>query len=174
MKAPILVGAAALLSGAGWLAWPAAPDALAPTPVQTLAPAATAGAQAAPAPGMQWMANVPQATPDTPAWVSMAEARRDGDPRTPPLQAAPPDASGPTPAQLADPDAYRAFEKGRDARMLAAYAAAVEAEVPRLRADVARARASGISPAEIAKVEAKIARLENLRRAIVEKGTVSE
>lgn len=174
MKAPILASAAALLFGAAWLAWPGAPDAVPPAPVARQTPAPAPAAQQETTPGMQWMANVPQATPDTPAWVSMAEARRDGDPRTPPLQAAPPDASGPTPAQLADPDAYREFEKGRDARMLAAYAAAVEAEVPRLRADVARARASGISAAEIAKVEAKIARLENLRRGIVEKGAVSE
>lgn len=174
MKAPIWMAAAALLIGAGWLAWPGPPDAAAPPPAPDRSPLSAAGAQPAPAAGMQWMAAVPQAAPDTPAWVSMAEARRDGDPRAPPLQVAPRQDSGPTPAQLADPNAYREFEQGRDARMLAAYAAAVEAEVPRLRADVARARASGISPAEIAKVEAKIARLENLRRGIVEKGTVSE
>jgi len=174
MKAAILAVVAAAVVGAGWLAWPDPPQVVASAPAPHPAPAPATGKQPAPAAGMQWMAAVPQAAADTPAWVSMAEARRDGDPRAPPLLAAPRHDSGPTPAQLADPNAYREFEKGRDARMLAAYAAAVEDEVPRLRADVARARASGIAPEEIAKVEAKIARLENLRRGIVEKGTVSE
>ena len=143
------------------------------------APAIAVPARASPAPaqpaaaaGRQWM----DALPDTarPAWQSMADARLHGDERTPPLQSQVTPEPGPTPAQLADPAAYRNFEQGRDAKVMRAYAAAVESEVPRLRADVERARAAGIAPQEIAKVEAKIARLEKLRKSITETGTVSD
>lgn len=145
-----------------------------PPPPAVAQPARAAASQAQPtaAPGRQWMA----ALPDTarPAWESMAEARVRGDERAPPLQAPAISEPGPTPAQLADPAAYRNFEQGRDAKVMRAYAAAVESEVPRLRADVERARAAGIAPQEIAKVEAKIARLERLRKSIIETGTVTD
>jgi hypothetical protein len=122
------------------------------------------------APGIQWMATVPDTS--TPAWESMAQARVRGDDRAPPLQAPAAHELAPTPAQLADPAAYRAFEAGRTAQLMTAYAAAVDAELPRLRADVERARLAGIAPQDIAKVEAKIARLEKLRKSISETGTV--
>lgn len=160
-----------ILFAACWLADPGS----APPPPPALAVparAASEAAQPAAPTGRQWMA----ALPDTarPAWESMAQARVRGDERMPPLQAPAIAEPGPTPAQLADPAAYRRFEQGRDAKVLRAYAAAVESEVPRLRADVERARAAGIAPQEIAKVEAKIARLEKLRKSITETGTVGD
>lgn len=172
MKGAVVVAATAL-AGALWLAWPAepvAPPVSAPAP----RPAIGVGPGAVPAQGMPWMSALPDPGPLPPAWHSMAHARLHGDPRMPPLHVPVRDDTGPSPAQLADPDAYRAFEQGRDARLLNAYAAAVDVELPRLRADVARARASGIAPDQIAKVEAKIARLEKLRLGIVEKGAVAE
>lgn len=144
------------------------------------ATAVTASGHRAPAPslpapaasGRQWMDALPD--PSTPAWQSMADARLHGDERAPPLRAPAAREPGPTAAQLADPAAYSKFEQDRDAQVMKAYAAAVESEVPRLRADVERARAAGIAPQEIAKVEAKIARLEKLRKSIIETGTVTD
>jgi len=127
---------------------------------------------AAATPGKQWMGDLPDMARQ--AWQSMAEARVRGDERAPPLQAPAARETGPTPAQLADPAAYRDFEQGRNAEVMRSYAAAVASEVPRLRADVERARAAGIAPQEIAKVEAKIARLEKLRKSIIETGTVTD
>ena len=97
-----------------------------------------------------------------------------GNDRAPPLQEDTFRRTAPTAAQLADPAAYRAFEKNQHARVLAAFAAAAETELPKLKADVERARLAGIPPEQIAKVEKKIQRLEATRRAIAETGTVPE
>jgi hypothetical protein len=96
----------------------------------------------------------------------MADARLHGDPRTPPLARTAAAGAGPSAAQLADPQAYRAYQAGQDARVMAAFASAAQLEVPRLQADVERARTSGIPEAQIARVEEKIRRLEQLRREI--------
>ncbi|SHH63245.1 hypothetical protein [Massilia sp. CF038] len=127
-----------------------------------------------PAAGRQWMDAVGAARPATPAWESLADARQHGDARMPPLAAPAPRDAGPSPAQLADPAAYQRYEQDQNARVMANYAAAVDAEVPRLRADVERARAMGIPAAEIAKVEAKIFRLEKLKKSIAETGGVND
>ncbi|UUZ50993.1 hypothetical protein LP420_16085 [Massilia sp. B-10] len=70
----------------------------------------------------------------------MAAAREHGDDRAPPLAPAAPRETAPSPAQLADPAAYAGFEQGRQAKLMASYAAAVDSELPRLRSDVERAR----------------------------------
>ncbi|MDM5182090.1 hypothetical protein PO883_33500, partial [Massilia sp. DJPM01] len=115
--------------------------------------------------GAEWLGELARSAP-VPAWDSMADARRHGDARMPPLAPSTRAGSGPSAALLADPQAYRAYEARQDARVLAAFASAAELEVPRLQADVERARAAGIPAAQIARVEAKIRRLEQLRREI--------
>lgn len=168
---------AALLALAAWFAWPrqeAVPPSTTRTPmaVPERAPAATG-------PQRQWLATLaaaperPSAAPGpaAPAWISMAEARSQGDPRTPPLQRAPAQ-PGPTAGQLADPQAYRRFEQDQHARVLGAFAAAVQDEAPRLRADIERGRAAGVDAAALARAEAKLERLERLRRGIEEQGRV--
>lgn len=168
----VLAGLAATAIAACWLAWPAppsAPVAAAPVPQGRPAPAQAAAVQA----GRAWLSDLP-ATPETPAWRSMAEARDHGDPRSPPLQQERELRAAPTPAQLADPAAYRQFEQSRHAQVLSAFAAAAQSELPRLKADVERARLAGIPAADIAKVERKIERLERVRRGIVDTGTVPD
>jgi len=169
-------GAAALcilaLCGA-WFAWPRAEPQRAPGATQTVAAAPIAAHATASESSMPWLAPVAASRQgESPAWVSMAEARLHGDERAPPLHVQLAPAPGPTAAQLADPAAYRTYEKDQHARTLAAFAAAAETEVKSLRADVERARLAGIAPGEIAKVEKKIRRLEKLRRGIVEHGEV--
>lgn len=173
MKTQFAALALVLLVGAVWMGRPDTsvrpmPLAAPPPPPRAIRPVETPRAA-------QWLAAVPGghgAGAAVPASASMALARVQGDSRTPPLHIAAVAEPGPSAAQLADPDAYRAYEQGQHARTLAAFAAAAQAELPVLRADVERARASGIAPADIAKVEEKIRRLERMRRAILEQGGV--
>jgi hypothetical protein len=178
MRVVLIAACLAMALAAVWSLWPEARQ----RPAASLdarraaadSPAYARGGKASPARGLQWMASVPASPPVdvTPAWSSLAQAREHGDDRAPPLQVPSGAVLGPTPAQLADPAAYRGYEQGQQARTLAAFASAADEEIPRLRADVERARAAGIAPGEIAKVEAKIARLERLRNGIKEDGGV--
>lgn len=174
MKGGALLAALVVAAAASLLARP--PSRLPSAPA--LAAAATAPAPASlharaaskvQAAGPGWFGDLPQAAV-VPAADSMADARLHGDARTPPLVRTAAPAAGPNAAQLADPQAYRAYQAGQDARVMAAFASAAQREVPRLQADVERARASGIPADQIAKVEEKIRRLEQLRRDVAEPG----
>lgn len=175
MKGGALLAALVVAAAASLLARPPVPEPAAATlPEEAAAapPAAVQSARTVQAAAPGWFDEVPRAAPVAAA-DSMADARLHGDARTPPL--APPAAAsaGPSPAQLADPKAYRAYEARQDARVMAAFASAAQLEVPRLQADVERARASGIPAAQIARVEAKIRRLEQLRREIADPGATA-
>lgn len=170
---------AALLVLLAWTLWQGEDGLLMPggtlagLPSSAPAPAQQAVAQGARA--SSWpalpgeLAAAPTEKP-APGWASLAEGRVHGDSRSPPLQRQGIAVTGPTPAQLADPAAYRSYEQGQHARTLAAFAAAAQTQAALLRADVAQARASGIAPEEIRKVERKIERLDEQRRAIAEQG----
>lgn len=169
MKGPLALGLAVAAAAIAVL-WPPLPP-LENVPRPASSVPAPAAARATQSQGTEWMSALPETGP-VPAWQSMAAARERGDERAPPLAPAAPRETAPSAAQLADPAAYAALEQGRQAKLMASYAAAVDSELPRLRADVDRARTAGIAPEEIAKVEAKITRLEALRRAIAERGTI--
>ncbi len=176
MKAAALIGGAALLMLLAWVVWldgdvpTMAVHVPATTPSSASPKAALPGVDQ---PGSQWMSALPGAAPESaPGWASLAEGRELGESRTPPLHRPSPHPVGASPAQLADPAAYRAYERGEHARTLAAFAAAAQTQAALLRADVAQARAIGIDPAEILKVEQKIQRLDAIRRGIEEQGKV--
>lgn len=101
-----------------------------------------------------------------PAAYSMALARQNGDARTPPLQrdAPAPQASA---AELADPRAYQAFESRQNMKLYAGFVQAAEADIPGLRRDIERGREAGIAPAQIAKVEEKLRRIEAMRAQLL-------
>jgi hypothetical protein len=170
MKHWVLGVAVSLLALVAWLAWPGHVDAVLPVaakaPPAAAAPASVPAAKASPAAGSE-LERVPLAPVDSsaPAWLSMAEARENGDPRTPPIERATAPAVHADAAQMADPKAYAAFERGQNERLLASFVAAAQQEVPRLRADLERGRAAGIDAAELAKVEEKIRRIEQQREA---------
>lgn len=177
LAALVIAAAASLLARPPVPAPPAAalPPEAAAAPPAAVPPGADRPARTVQAAGPGWFDEVPPAASAGPVTAadSMADARLHGDARTPPL--APPVAAsaGPSPAQLADPHAYRAYEARQDARVMTAFASAAQLEVPRLQADVERARASGIPAAQIARVEAKIRRLEQLRREIADPGAAA-
>lgn len=142
-------------------------------------PAATASAEQ----GRQWLGALPEAgeqqqaelprvplppvDSSAPAWISMAEARENGDARTPPIQRDAEARSAPTAAELADPRAYQQYENNQHARLLGNFVAAAATELPKLQADLERGRAAGIPQEQLAKVEEKIARIQRLSDGIV-------
>lgn len=175
LLAALVVAAAASLLARPPARSPSAPAAAVPA-IATApdpAPLHAGAASAVQAAGPGWFGQLPSAAV-VPASDSMADARLHGDARTPPLvRPVSVPAAGPNAAQLADPQAYRAYQAGQDARVMAAFASAAQLEVPRLQADVERARASGIPADQIAKVEEKIRRLEQLRRDVANPGARS-
>ena len=106
-------------------------------------------------------ATAAEATPPPAHW-SMADARERGDERAPPLQRAP----GPQPVsawELSDHDAYARREADLRARARADYVRATDAYLPELADGIARGRAAGVPPEAVAKMEAKLKRLQALR-----------
>ena len=177
MKPAVIAGAVCLLVAGFWLAWRG--DAASPPPRadagQGAAPAgdgAARGAQwppATPEPAARELKFVPLTPVDSSAsaWMSMAAARENGDPRTPPIERDAEPRSAPTPAQLADPQAYQQYGEAQHTRLLGAYVAAAATELPRLQADLERGRQAGVPAGQLAKVEEKIARIQRQSDEIV-------
>lgn len=113
--------------------------------------AASSAASAASAPGT-----------DTPAAWSLADARVAGDDRAPPIQRSPTDAS--TPAwQLDDHPAYARREQDRHQAVQRAFVEAADQELPLLDQQIARGRAMGLSPEQLAKGEEKRRRIAQMQ-----------
>lgn len=90
---------------------------------------------------------------------SLADARWHGDARTPPIERSVDNSVAPTPAELADPKAYAAYEARHNLRVYAAFVQAAQQAIPKLQADIERGRQAGIAPEKIAKVEEKVRRI---------------
>lgn len=111
---------------------------------------------------------LPESTVD--AGESMKQALEHGDPAAPPVVRS---ASGEkaTAAELADPKAYQAYEARQNQRLYNQYVKAANDEIPRLQADIARARAAGLPPEQIAEGEEKLRRIQAMRDQLqAEKG----
>ncbi len=165
---------------AAWQFWPQTEDAQAGQ--QTVAAPKPAPATGAPgfAHAATWPPPFPEQTeerkyvpllptgPELSAAQSLV-ANRDSDPRTPPIARSQVSRETPSAADLADPKAYQQYEARQNAHLYAAYVQAADEEIPRLREAIARARAMGMAPAEIAKGEEKLRRIaamqEQLRNA---------
>lgn len=165
MKWMLLAGAGAAIA---WLTWPAPEAAHGSTPLATQ-PAAT---EPAPAPGgagaMSFFSPLASTASALPAAVSMRETRLHGDPEAPPIARDPMTREQPSALELADPKAYQAYEARQTQRVYAAYVRAVDEELPRLMNDIARGRAMGIAPEEIAKAEEKARQLEKMRASLAQ------
>lgn len=121
-----------------------------------------------------WFAAQPESHIDQsmPAAQSMAETRMHGDPRSPPTLREREPEPMPTSAELNDPQAYLAFEQRQSAQLISAYSQAAQAEIPRLQADIVRARAMGIAEEKIARIEAKVRGLEAMRDKLIKDSPV--
>ncbi len=167
----VLLAAAALAGLGGMLRpdaapMPSRPDAApmvaapsSPTPVAESLPAATAAVASSAA---AVASPVAAAETPTPAHWSMADARESGDERTPPLQRAP-TLPIPNAWELSDHAAYTRREADLRARARADYVRAADTHLPELAEGIARGRAAGVPPEAIAKMQAKLQRLQALR-----------
>lgn len=129
----------------------------------------TAGTVASTPPGTDPpLPPMPVSTVD--AAESMSRANEHGDPSAPPIvRDAPREA--PTAAELADPSAYQRYEARQTQRLYSEYVKAADNEIPRLQADIARARAAGLPPEQIAEGEEKLRRIQAMRDQLkAEKG----
>lgn len=176
MRYAWMIVATAALGCAGWYAWPnaAEPESAVvkpPAQVHTSStpylslpanwpPAFPATTQA------QQRVALPPLAPPVAAALSMSEARVNGDSRTPPIQRDAAPTEQPTAAELADPAAYQQFEARQNMRLRAAFTQAAATEVPRLRDDLERGRAAGIPADQLAKVEEKVRRIEEMRERL--------
>ncbi|MEH6417080.1 hypothetical protein [Pseudomonas sp. CGJS7] len=100
--------------------------------------------------------------PPVPAWQTMAEARVHGDDRAPPIERPGPESQAPgaTAWELSDPTRYREYELRGQRRLREEYLMAAEQELPKWKALLARARATGAPAAAIQEAQEKIRRLE--------------
>jgi hypothetical protein len=96
------------------------------------------------------------------AATSMANAMKNGDPRAPIIihdtvqEAA-------TPEEIANPKLYAQYEARQNMRLYKGYVKAAEVEIPRLQADIAKAKAMGLKPEQIAEGEEKLRRIQQMR-----------
>lgn len=166
MKWPV-AGAALLIAGvAWWLIRPNAPVAGEPwqEPSATIDPSAHASAQIASASPSDFAQ--PSAAPippqPQPAWQTMAAAREHGDDRAPPIERPTPESQAPgaTAWDLSDPARYREYELRGQRRLREDYLMAAEQELPKWKALLAQAIASGAPPAAINEARDKIRHLE--------------
>lgn len=174
-----LAAGLALAAGAAWWQYPAgaaAPAASAPTG-QPAAPAQASWPPKRPdVPLAATAANRPDSPllpvdQSAPAVVSMTDARERGDDRTPPIVTSNGDWREPaSPAELTDPARYQQYEERQQRRLYSAYVQAADKALPKLDADIARARAEGaIGADQIAMVEEKRRRIAAMQSELAGK-----
>lgn len=163
MRWVILAAASAALA---WMYWPAPDAPLARVRADAQRAASSTASETNTANAMPFFGAVPSAAPVRSVAASMAATRLHGDPEAPPIARDPMARELPSPVELAGPKAYQAYEARQTQRVYAAYVRAVDDELPRLKNDIARGRAMGIAPEEIAKAEEKARQLEKMRASL--------
>jgi len=102
-------------------------------------------------------------TPSPQAVAALRESMRNGDTRTPPLAPSTDLRQPPSAAELADPALYQQYEQRQQQQVYASFAQAADQRIPELEALIAKGRAEGISEAQLAEGEAKLAKLREQR-----------
>lgn len=106
---------------------------------------------------------LPMPTTQVDAAKSMADAMKNGDSRMPPLDPTPKPEDKATAAEIADPKLYAEYEARQNMRLYKGFVKAAETEIPRLQQDIAKAKATGLSPEQIAEGEEKLRRIQQMR-----------
>jgi hypothetical protein len=133
-----------------------------PPPAPALPSASEAKPELPPSSAPALPASSVASQPLAPAHWSMADARVNGDPRTPPLHRATPESPSPS-WQLSDHEGYRRRELANDRAVQRAFVEAANAELPKLEQWLALGRAQGVSAGQLAVAEEKIRRLKEQR-----------
>lgn len=105
-------------------------------------------------------------TPSPQAVAALRESMRQGDPRTPPLAPSTDLREPPSATELADPALYQEYEQRQQQKVHASFARAADQRIPELEALIARGRAEGLSEAQLAEGEAKLAKLREQRNQL--------
>lgn len=166
----VVVGARLLPEETATTAAAPAQPGLRPLDSQQLPPAGEVAATLPPAGSDSPLPPLPETTVD--AAESMKHALEHGDPAAPPVVRTEPGEKA-TAAELADPKAYQQYEARQTQRLYNQYVKAANDEIPRLQADIERARAAGLPPEQIAEGEEKLRRIQAMRDQLqAEKGAV--
>lgn len=108
--------------------------------------------------------------PEVPAQVdaveSLRRARLQGDERAPAVVRGE-ERVPPTAAELADPEAYQRYEARQNERLYRSYIKSADSEIPQLQEQIAKAKASGMSPEQLAEGEEKLRRIEAMRNQLM-------
>jgi hypothetical protein len=104
--------------------------------------------------------SLPESTVD--AAQSMAAAMERGDPQAPAVVRDTTQEKA-TAAELADPEAYQRYEARQNQRLYKQFVKAADTEIPKLQADIERARRAGLPPEQIAEGEEKLRRIQAMR-----------
>lgn len=94
---------------------------------------------------------------------TMRNAMKNGDPMAPPIYRDPTPVEQATPEEIADPRKYDAYLARQNTRLYKQYVQAADAEIPRLQQDIAKAKAMGLKPEQIAEGEEKLRRIQQMR-----------
>lgn len=108
-------------------------------------------------------AATPTPVPSPQAVAALRESMRHGDARTPPLAPRTDLREPPSAAELADPALYQQYEQRQQQKVYASFAKAANQRIPELEALIAKGRADGLSEAQLAEGEAKLAKLREQR-----------
>lgn len=106
---------------------------------------------------------MPSPVPSPQAVAALRESMRHGDPRTPPLAPSTDLREPPSAAELADPALYQQYEQRQQQKVYASFAKAADQRIPELEALIAKGRADGLSEAQLAEGETKLAKLREQR-----------
>ena len=173
----VLAGVAVPAAVVGFvLAWPADRPAGAAAPSAADA-AAPAGAGAPPTSQAVVAAAAPASVPSVPGVAAAvvaatpvlvaAAASQALDPRVPPIDPPAPEPPRAEAWEVADPALYQAREKRVAQEVDARFVQAAQARLPQMRAALAELQARGAAPADIARVEDKIAHLQAVQDALL-------
>ncbi len=102
-----------------------------------------------------------------PAAQSMALAREQGDPRSPPIKRRADTAEPPKAADLESGDAFNAYEQRMSMKTYQNFIQAADAEIPKIQAQIQQGQSMGISPDRLAVGQEKLQRLQNMRAQLL-------
>ena len=99
---------------------------------------------------------------------SLAEARINGDPRTPPIVRSSYEREMPTPEELADPDMYHEYEVRQNQKVYVSFYKESKKKIEQMEALVSRAKKEGVPEEKIREGEEKIAAMKAMREQLRE------
>jgi len=99
---------------------------------------------------------------------SLADARINGDPRTPPIVRSTIEREMPTPEELADPDLYQEYEIRQNQKVYRSFYSASKNKLVKMEKLMEQARSQGVSEDKLREGEEKIAKMKAMREKLAQ------